>query len=80
MEPIQWKIGVLPFPIYVAIATIVLLAAYFQKLPADMIGGFAIIMVVGILLGEIGSRIPIFRSIGGPAILALFVPSAFMFF
>ncbi|TES46705.1 MULTISPECIES: 2-hydroxycarboxylate transporter family protein [Shouchella] len=79
-NPIHWKIGVLPVPIYVAVATIVLLAAYFQKLPADMIGGFAIIMVVGMLLGEIGSRIPIFRSIGGPAILALFVPSAFMFF
>lgn len=78
-NPLHWKVGVLPLPVYVVIATIVILAAIYQKLPADMIGGFAIIMVVGILLGEIGARIPIFRSIGGPAILALFVPSTFMF-
>lgn len=79
-NPFYWKVGVLPFPIYIAIAAIVLAAAYFQKLPADMIGGFAIIMVAGMVLGEIGSRLPIIKSIGGPAILALFVPSAFMFF
>ena len=41
-----------------------------------MIGGFAAIMVIGILLGSIGAHIPILKNIGGSAILCLFVPSA----
>src|SRR5207253_7030338 len=46
----------------------------------DMIGGFAIIIVMGILLGDLGMRIPILKDIGGPAILALLVPSILVFF
>ena len=53
-------------------------ASVIGKLPADMIGGFAAIMVLGFLLGEIGGRIPYLKSIGGSAILCLFVPSAML--
>ena len=44
-----------------------------------MIGGFAVIMILGILLGDLGQRIPILKEIGGPAILALLVPSILVF-
>lgn len=67
--------GVLPLPLYLVLATVVFAAAYLGKLPADMIGGFAIIMVMGIFLGDLGSKIPVLNIIGGPAILAIFVPS-----
>lgn len=74
------KVGVLPLPLYLILAAVVFGAAYYGKLPADMIGGFAVIMVMGILLGDIGMKIPILKDIGGPAILAILLPSAATFY
>lgn len=74
----SYRVGPLPLPLYVVIAAVIFAAATIGKLPADMIGGFAVIMVLGFLLGEIGSRVPYLRSIGGAAILCLFVPSAML--
>jgi malate:Na+ symporter len=45
-----------------------------------MLGGFAVIMVMGIFLGDMGMRIPVLKDIGGPAILSLLVPSILVFF
>ncbi|MGN8063343.1 2-hydroxycarboxylate transporter family protein [Ralstonia sp. 22111] len=73
---LAYKIGPLPLPVYTAIAVITQLAAVQNKLPNDMIGGLAVLMLLGFLLGEIGTRLPVFRHIGGAAILCLFVPSA----
>ncbi|HVJ50585.1 2-hydroxycarboxylate transporter family protein [Desulfitobacterium sp.] len=73
------KIGVIPLPLYVVLAAIIFTASFFGKLPADMVGGFAIIMIMGIFLGEMGIRIPIIKNIGGPAILAIFVPSILVY-
>ena len=71
-----YRIGPLPLPVYATIAAITLLAALNKKLPDDMIGGLAVLMLLGFLLGEIGARLPMFKHIGGAAILCLFVPSA----
>ena len=76
----RYKVGPMPLPVYVAIAAITIIAAINKKLPNDMIGGFAVLMLAGFLLGEIGSRLPIFKHIGGAAILCLFVPSALIGF
>src|SRR6476469_4957063 len=73
------KIGVVPLPLYIIIAAVILASAHYKMLPADMIGGFAIIMVMGIFFGEVGMRIPILKDIGGPAILALLVPSILVY-
>lgn len=72
------EIGVVPLPLYLSIAAVVIGAAYAGRLPADMIGGFASIMVIGLLLGHVGGRVPVLKNIGGPAILSLFVPSAML--
>jgi malate:Na+ symporter len=71
-------IGGMPLAMFAALALVTILAAVTGKLPNDMIGGFAVLMLSGLLLGEIGRRIPVFRHIGGPAILCLFVPSALL--
>lgn len=73
------KIGVVPLPLYIVLACIIFTASFYGKLPADMIGGFATIMIMGIFLGEAGKNIPILKNIGGPAILALFVPSYMLY-
>ncbi|MDR3493633.1 MAG: 2-hydroxycarboxylate transporter family protein [Ancalomicrobiaceae bacterium] len=70
------KVGPVPLPLFAAIAAVIFGAAYVGKLPADMIGGFAAIMMFGFLFSEIGARIPGLRTIGGSAILCLFVSSA----
>lgn len=74
------KVGVIPLPLYLIIAVVIYGAAIYGKLPADMIGGFAVIMIMGILLGDLGLKIPILKDIGGPAILAIFVPSIMVFY
>ncbi|MEH0833101.1 2-hydroxycarboxylate transporter family protein [Pectobacterium cacticida] len=74
------KIGAVPIALFIAIAAIVALAAYKGYLPKNMIGGFAIIMTMGFLLAHIGSTIPVFKDIGGPAILCLMVPSVMVYF
>lgn len=76
---INIKVGVLPLPLYLILATIIFVASIYNTLPADMIGGFAVIMILGILLGDLGQKIPILKDIGGPAILALLVPSILVF-
>jgi len=76
---ITLKIGVVPLPLYLVIAFIIFTASINKKLPADMIGGFATIMIMGIFLGELGKKIPILKNIGGPAILCLFIPSYMLY-
>ncbi|MEA4902218.1 2-hydroxycarboxylate transporter family protein [Desulfitobacterium sp.] len=73
------KIGVIPLPLYAILAAVIFTASFYDKLPADMVGGFATIMILGMFLGEVGARIPILKNIGGPAILAIFVPSTLVF-
>jgi len=74
------KVGVIPLPLYLILAGVVYAASVLGQLPADMIGGFATIMVMGVLLGDVGQKVPILKSIGGPAILAIFVPSVMVFY
>jgi malate:Na+ symporter len=71
-----FHIGPLPVPVYVAIAAVTIAAAFTGRLPNDMIGGFAVLMLMGFLLGEIGNRVPLLKHVGGVAILCLFVPAA----
>lgn len=77
---LNYKIGVIPFPLYLILALIIYAASIYGKLPADMIGGFAVIMIMGILLGDVGLKIPVLKDIGGPAILAIFIPSIMVFY
>ena len=60
---LNYKIGPLPLPLYLAISLITIAAALNKKLPNDMIGGFAVLMLMGFLLGEIGSKVPVLKSI-----------------
>lgn len=76
---LQIKVGVIPLPLYVIFALVIYAAAVAGKLPNDMIGGFAVIMILGIVLSDLGMKLPILKSIGGPAILSLMVPSLLVF-
>lgn len=71
----SYKVGVISLPMYLILSIVVIFAAKTNNLPNDMIGGFAAIMVFGIVLSELGMKLPVLKNIGGPAILALMVPS-----
>jgi malate:Na+ symporter len=77
---ISFKIGPVPLPLYILLAAIIYGASVIGKLPADMIGGIAVLMIMGILLGDIGLRVPVLKDIGGPAILSIFIPSVMVFY
>ena len=72
------RVGPLPLPIYTALAGVVIAAALTHRLPNDIIGGLAVMMLAGFLLGDLGGKIPVLKHIGGAAILCLFVPSALL--
>ncbi len=80
ISPFSVKIGPLPWPVYAVLAAIVYGASVTGKLPADMTGGIAVMMCMGLLLAEIGSRTPVLKNIGGPAILCMFVPSVMVYY
>lgn len=76
---LQIKVGPIPLPLYLVFALIIFTASVLGELPNDMIGGFAVIIVMGVLLSDLGFKLPILKSIGGPAILSLMVPSFLVF-
>lgn len=70
-----FSMPVLWFGIFAAIA---IYAMYTENLPAGMIGGLLIMMVLGELFGWLGNHTPIVRTfLGGGAIVAIFA-SAYM--
>ncbi|MCM3699387.1 2-hydroxycarboxylate transporter family protein [Paenibacillus macerans] len=73
------KIGVIPLPIYIVLALVIFAAAAVGELPNDMIGGLAVIMIMGVLLSHLGFKLPLLKNIGGPAILSLMIPSFLVF-
>ncbi len=75
-----FQIGSVPFPVYLAMSAVVLITGYLEQLPENMLGGFAVILTLGWLLGTIGGNIPILKNFGGPAILSLLIPSIMVFF
>lgn len=75
----QIKVGVIPLPMYAVIALIIFITAALGEIPNDMIGGFAVLMIMGILLSDLGFKLPILKHIGGPAILSLMIPSLLVF-
>lgn len=77
---LNFKVGPVPLPLYLILAAVIFSASAYGKLPADMIGGIAVMMIMGILLGDVGLRLPILKDIGGPAILSIFVPSIMVFY
>lgn len=76
----EYEIGVIPLPYFLVIALSVFASAHLGYLPKTMIGGLAVIMTLGMLLGQAGQRLPLLRDIGGGAILCLLLPSVLVYY
>lgn len=71
----------MPLPIYAFSAIIVLACAYFNIIPNQMIGAVAVLFAFGILIGEIGERLPIWNKfLGGGAMLCFLAAGLLKYF
>ncbi|MEW4414130.1 2-hydroxycarboxylate transporter family protein [Clostridium sp. AN503] len=74
MEKKGFKIYGMEWYIFAFFGAVVLLAIYYGIVPNQLIGAIAVMFTLGIILGEIGERIPIWNKYcGGGAILAFLV-------
>lgn len=63
-----------------SITLVVLVAGFFHSIPKNMIGGLAVIVGLGMLLGPLGNRLPVVSKIGGGALVCLMIPSILVYF
>jgi CCS family citrate carrier protein len=71
----------LSIPVFAAIATIVLFAGRIGALPGGMVGAFALMLVVGAILNEIGNHLPIVKDfLGGGPIVIIFGSAALVMY
>ena len=71
----------MPLPIYAFFAIIVLACAYFNIIPNQMIGAVAVLFAFGILIGEIGERLPVWNKfLGGGAMLCFLAAGLLKYF
>lgn len=75
----KFYIGSLPWPVFLGCSVLIMIAAWFDLLPKSLIGGFAVILPLGWLLGTIGQNLPFFKKFGAPAILSLIIPSIMVY-
>ena len=71
----------MPLPIYLFFAIVVLICAYCNIIPNQMIGAIAVLFAFGILVGEVGERLPIWNKfLGGGAMLCFLVGGLMKYF
>jgi malate:Na+ symporter len=71
------RVGVIPLPFYAILMVVLAVLAWRDDLKPDIPTMGALLGLCSYTCYEVGKRIPVFRSIGGPVILVTFVP-AFM--
>lgn len=76
-----YKLFNLPWPLFAVFSAVILVATFLGVLPAGMAGCFALMIVLGTVLNEIGDHTPIINSyLGGGAIVILFGTAALNYF
>ncbi|HXQ16923.1 MAG TPA: 2-hydroxycarboxylate transporter family protein [Caulobacteraceae bacterium] len=75
----DFKIGVVPAPIFAAIVGVAAVFVSQGKAPADIVTNMAVLAAGGFACAELGKRLPYIRDIGAAAIFATFIPSYLVF-
>ncbi|MDB5493031.1 MAG: malate permease [Phenylobacterium sp.] len=71
----DFKIGIVPAPIFVAILALAGFYVSQGKVPADILMNMAVLAAGGFACAELGKRLPYIRNFGAAAIFATFIPS-----
>jgi malate:Na+ symporter len=76
---VDFKIGIVPLPVFVILVAVIALYALTGSVPADILMAIVLLSMGGFACAELGKRIPIIRNIGAAAIFATFIPSYLAF-
>ncbi len=71
----DFRIGVVPAPVFVAILGVAAVLVGQGKVPSDILMNMAVLAMGGFACAELGRRLPYIRNIGAAAIFATFIPS-----
>ena len=77
---VDFRIGVVPFPVFVILIGIIGYYSWIGKLPGEITMAIGLLAVGGFACGELGKRTPVLNKIGAAAIFATFIPSALAFY
>ena len=72
----NWKVGIIPLPLFLLAGGLIALDCLGGKLPSDIVVMVATLSFFGFACGEFGKRLPILGKLGAAAICATFIPSA----
>lgn len=75
----DFRIGVVPAPVLMAILGVAAVFVGQGKAPSDILMNMAVLAVGGFACAELGRRLPLLRNIGAAAIFATFIPSYLVF-
>lgn len=74
------SVSQMPLPWFLLFSTIIYLGMYLEVIPVNMIGGLAVILSLGWLIGWLGSATPVLNKIGGATILSMLVPALLRYY
>lgn len=72
----NWKVGIIPLPLFLLAGGLIALDCLGGKLPSDIVVMVATLAFFGYACGEFGKRLPVLGKLGAAAICATFIPSA----
>src|ERR1700728_4619865 len=76
---VDFKIGIIPLPIFVVLIGVIGGFAATGTVPSDILIAIVLLSMGGFACAELGKRIPIVRNVGAAAIFATFIPSYLAF-
>ena len=79
-QVVDFKIGVVPLPLYVLLLALIAGFTLTGRLPSDLPMAIVLLAMGGFTCAEIGRRLPVLRNIGAAAIMATFIPSALAYY
>jgi malate:Na+ symporter len=72
---LDWRVGIVPLPVYPLLALLLGLLAWRGALRPDLTVMIPTLALGAFTTAELGHRLPLLRQIGGAAILTVFLPS-----
>ncbi|MFT4271162.1 MAG: 2-hydroxycarboxylate transporter family protein [Pantoea sp.] len=71
----NWKVGIIPLPLFVLAGALITFECVSGKLPSDIVVMVTTMAFFGFACGEFGKRLPLVGKLGAAAICATFIPS-----
>jgi malate:Na+ symporter len=72
---VEFRIGIIPAPVFLVLTALVIGFEATGKVPSDILMNIAMLSLGGFACAEIGKRLPLVNQMGAGAIFATFIPS-----